>query len=249
MKTQNKPNVLNAALVVACLGLALGCSTFKNLTGGQKTGNQSAPTTASNSGSPSVPSASLAKPFPVSPDKPIPAEFLKFAPAQVGVSVGKSASVYEPNKESPTFDGAVDGANFIYESKDYNTYFVVIKYPTVEAAQAAVKKDVSLAVPTAEYDKKVKLPKCDKNKETDYETPDELIKTLPVKTGGEAFVTHSGKFLDYECKVDDNVRHEYIIWSNGVYRFSINSSATHTWLSTFGTGEAFFNDYQNAVAQ
>lgn len=243
MKIQNKANLLNAALIVACLGLALACSTFKNLTGGQKAGNQSVPS-ANNSSSPYVPGAPSAKPFPVSPNETISAEFLKFAPAQVGESVGKIAFTLKPDKGE-----FVDGARFVYESKDYNTYLVITKYPTAEAAAAAVKKSASSAVPTAEYDKKVKLPKCDTTKETDYQTPYELIKTLPVKTGGEAFVQHSGKIWDYECKVDDNSRDEYIIWSNGIYYFSIDSTPMHTWISVFGKAEAFFNDYQNAVGQ
>jgi hypothetical protein len=244
MKTQNKANLLNAALVVACLGSALGCGVIKNLAGGQKNGNQSAPTIASNSGSPYVLDAPTSKPFPVSPNEKISAEFLKFAPVQVGVSVGKIAFALEPDKGD-----FVDGARFVYESKDYNTYFVVAKYPTAEAASAAVKKNVSSAVPTAEYDKKVKMPKCDKNKETDYETPWEFIKTLPVKTGGEAYVQHAGKIWDYECKVDDRYRDEYIVWSNGIYYFSIDSTGTYTQTGAFGKAEAFFYDYQNAAGQ
>ena len=47
MKTSNKANFLNGVLIVVCLGAALSCSTFKNLTGGS---NESVPNTVPNAG-------------------------------------------------------------------------------------------------------------------------------------------------------------------------------------------------------
>lgn len=179
----------------------------------------------------------------ISADGSVPAEYAKFAPSQVGTSAKQKAWTYKPSNTDSLTGTAVGAARFIYANKNY---FDVIKYPTAEAAQAEVKKRASLAVPAAEYDKKVKLPKCDTTKETDYDTPFELIKTLSVKTGGDAFVLHAGKYWDADCKIDDNVRGEYVFWSNGNYFFLINSMGKDIYTSSFGKAEAFFNDYQNA---
>lgn len=334
MKTSNKANFLNAGLIVACLGVALSCSTFKNLTGGS---NESIPNAILSAGqklsghyehgSPSeiytfdengtythedayedakskvknkesgtyrvegkeiifqANGKSVSKDIRVlkvdvdktSPQKidlnlttfelvtaeklasrkkdssdststtstadSVPAEYAKFAPAQVGTSAKQKAFTYKPSNRDSLTGTDVGAARFVYSN---NSYFDVIKYPTAEAAQAEVKKRVSLAVDTAEYDKKVKLPKCDPNKETDYDTPFELIKTLPVKTGGDAYVLHAGKYWDADCKVDDNVRGEYVFWSDGNYFFLINSMGKDIYTSAFGKAEAFFDDYQNA---
>lgn len=171
-----------------------------------------------------------------------PAEFAKFAPARVGDFALMRNSLLPPDPKQDSFK---EGIRFFYESKNY---FDIRKYASEADAGAAFKKRISQAVAADEYDKKVKLPKCDPNKETDYETPEVLAKTIPQKSGDDAVVFQSSRFWDYQCRIDSN-REETVVWTNGVYIFQINTSAPDIHSNAFGKAEAFFNDYQRAMGQ
>lgn len=178
---------------------------------------------------------------PASKDSSVPVEYEKFALAKVGAFNRNKVAPYRANAK----DRYREGMRFIYDS---NNYLDIKKYSSEAEAQADYKKRVSAAVASDEYSRKVKLPKCDPNKETDYETPEVLIKRLSLKSGGEAVVLQSSKFWDYACKLTSN-REEYVLWTDGVYLFEISSSPPDIHSDAFGKAEAFFNQYQKTTGQ
>ena len=168
----------------------------------------------------------------------------KFGPDQVG-NYAQTGSFSIP-KSSNEEDAYLESADFNYESSGDKVHLKIKKYPSEAEAQAITSKMAAAAVPTEEYDKKVKLPKCDPNKETDYDTPQELVKSIPRSSGGDAYVLHSSRHWDWDCKVTSN-RDEFVVWANGPYVFEIDASPPDIHSNAYGKGEAFFNDYQKAV--
>jgi hypothetical protein len=197
-----------------------------------------------------------------SPSKihPVPDAYWVFAPAKVGEFGPNEAFAFDANVSDSKTKAAKEAVRFIYDIAPPNNnkdrlirrhlYVDVIKYASESAAQAEVKKRVDAAVPTEQYDKKVKLPKCDPKHETNFNAPEEFVKKLPLKKGGDAYVLHMGKFWDYQCKKVSN-NDEYVTWASGVYVFRLDCSGAsgENYPSIFGQGEAAFADYQKAIGE
>jgi hypothetical protein len=183
-----------------------------------------------------------ATPTPASKDNSVPAEDVRFAPAKVGAFDRERVAPYHADSK----DAYKEAIRFIYDS---NNYVDIKKYGSEAGAQADFKKRVSAAVPSAEYDKRARLGKCDPNKEGSDNKLEELIKSIPLKTGGEAVVLHPPKFWDGDCSRIISNGEENVVWANGVYVFEVFSTVQGNYTDAFGKAEAFFNDYQKATGQ
>lgn len=198
--------------------------------------------------------------FTASKNNPVPDAYWVYAPAKVGEFTPNEAFSFDANIHDSTTKAAKEAVRFSYHFSPTNNmknpltrrhmYVDVIKYASEAAAQLEVKKRVDAAVPTEQYDKKVKLPKCDPNHETNFNAPEELVKKVPLKKGGDAYVLHMGKFWDYQCKKVSN-NDEYVTWASGVYVFRMDCSGTNkeNYPSIFGQGEATFAEYQKALGE
>ena len=196
--------------------------------------------------------------FTASKDHPVPDAYWIYAPAKVGEFGPNEAFSFDANVADSKTKTAKEAVRFSYDIAPPNNnknrlirkhmYVDVIKYASEAAAQAEVKKRVDAAVPTEQYDKKVKLPKCDPNHETNFDAPEEFVKKLPLKKGGDAYILHMGKFWDSDCKKVSN-NDEYVTWVSGVYVFRLDCSGANNenYPSIFGQGEAAFADYQKAI--
>lgn len=174
-------------------------------------------------------------------DNAVPAEYEKYAPAQVGAFARNS---FFTDKPDPDYHNRVV-THFLYDGRNY---LDIMKYSSAADAQADYQKRVSAAVPEEDYARKVKLPKCDPDQETDYETPEVLVKRIQRWRGGEAVVFHSARFWDYKCQVSSNGE-EDVMWTDGALMFVIETSRQNGADDAFGQAEAFFNDYQKATEQ
>jgi hypothetical protein len=198
--------------------------------------------------------------FTPSAKNPVPDAYWVYAPAKVGAFGPNEAFSFDANVYDSKTKAAKEAVRFSYDIAPPNNnknrlirksmYVDVIKYASEAAAQAEVKKRVDAAVPTEQYDQKVKLPKCDPKHESSFNAPEELVKKLPLKKGGDAYVLHMGKFWDYQCKKVSN-NEEYVTWASGVYVFRLNCSGANneSYPSIFGQGEAAFAEYQKALGQ
>lgn len=191
---------------------------------------------------------------------PVPDSYWVYAPAKLGEYTPAQAFSFDPNVYDSKTKAATEAVRFAYylpigpNPKNPDTRrsiaLDVIKYPSEAAAQAEIKKRVSAAVPTEEYDKKVKFPKCNPNKDSDFKGPQELMKKLPLKKGGEAYVLHFGKFWDYACKKVTN-KEEDVIWASGVYffRLEVTGAIKEPDTAIFGQGELLLAEYQKAMGE
>jgi hypothetical protein len=198
--------------------------------------------------------------FVLTDKMPVPDSYWVYAPAKLGEYTPGNAFSIEPNIYESKTKAATEGVRFTYihpigpnpkNPQTQRSMLVdVIKYPSEAAAQAEVRKRVSAAVPTVQYETKVKFPKCNPNKDSDFKGPEELMKKLPLKKGGDAYVLHVGKFWDYACKKATN-KEEYVIWSSGVYffRLSCTGAISEPVEAIFGEGESLFAEYQKALGE
>ena len=201
--------------------------------------------------------------FLVSKDRPVPDEYWVFAPPVIGQFTPASDNEhrsfsFDPNVYDSKTKVAKEAVRFIYHYSVTNnmknpqtrrtTVLDVIKYGSEAAAQLEVKKRIDAAVPTDQYDKKVKFPRCDPKHESDFKGPEQFVKKIPLAKGGDAYVLRDGKFWDYQCKKASN-RNEYVTWSSGVYVFRIDCSPALTEKddqAVYGQGELLFAEYQKA---
>jgi len=200
--------------------------------------------------------------FIASKNNPVPDAYWIYAPAKVGEFAPNQAFSFDANVFDSKTKAAKEAVRFSYDIAPPNSNpnasrlgrrslcVDVIKYASEAAAQLEVKKRIDAAVPTEQYDKKVKLPKCDPNHETSFNAPEEFIKKLPLKKGGDAYVFHMGKFWDYQCKKVSN-NSEYVTWTSGVYVFRLDCSGAskEDYPSIFGQGEAVFAEYLKAIGE
>lgn len=208
---------------------------------------------ATTAGSP--PASTSKYPGPPGYEKLAPAKFGKFAYAR---SLSPSRPQGSRYLEEVTI--SYNYADRRYEKFHYEYYIadvrlVIKKFASEAEARASVEKIGAAAVPADDYDKKVKLPRCDPNKETDYETPEVLVRRIPHKNGSEIFVLQSGKFWDYKCVVSSNET-ENIYWADGVYAFEVETPplsnpalSYQDRIPGFGLAQDFFADYLPAIGQ
>ena len=193
----------------------------------------------------------------------IPAGYEKFFPASLGNNKREYSFNQGEKSEYPEQDPYVERVGFFYGSgRPYD--LAVQKYASEAEAKAQLDKRVSKAVPTDEYLKKIKFPKCFREGEGDKETaqdtaeqkafhpPEELVKRIPAG-GGEAVVIRPPRTWKADCEGTTNEvdNEENILWNQGIYLFDLHVSTPigdpHKIL--FGEGEALFKDYLAATGQ
>lgn len=193
----------------------------------------------------------------------IPAGYEKFFPASVGNDKREYSFSQGEKSESPDQDPYLERVGFFYGSgRPYG--LAVQKYASAAEAQAQLDKRLSRAVPTDEYLKKIKFPKCFRegagNKETERDTaeqkafhpPEELVKRIPAG-GGEAVVIRPPRTWDADCQSTTNERsnEENILWTQGSYFFDLHISTPvgEPNKNLFVEGEALFKDYLAMTGQ
>lgn len=135
---------------------------------------------------------------------------------------------------------------------------IVSAMPSEADAQAFIKKRLADSVPAADYEKKVKLPKCNAEAEQDYQTPYEFIKSIPHKNGTSIYVFHPPKIWDGDCngkKIPSKGETEEAVWSDGKYVYVIETSGffdpemEEKRITGYETAQDFLPDFLKAANQ
>jgi hypothetical protein len=196
-----------------------------------------------------------------SPEPPLKEEYEKFLPPTVGQYKSFSESTKDRTSISKSSDDGrpwieygiglfarhLDSAGNPTGTVDDQISVAVEKYASESEAQAELNKRVKAAVPIAEYDQRVNLGKCNSESENTH-PPEQFIKQIPLKSGGNAFYIAEGKQYDSDCK-KINGGSEYITWSQGVYILQLEIHVDQNLLPYSKKGEPLVSDYLQAIGQ
>jgi hypothetical protein len=188
---------------------------------------------------------------------PIPAGYEKFFPATLGTLKRWRFGLPENGKKKHPDDPYDEMVGYWYGEGKTPPYSVEVdRFSSAARAQAQLKEDVKDAVPAADYEKRVRFPKCypgDPERTNDnFDPPDELIRQIPLRNGGSAMVFREGLFWEDDCKSKvNNHGDEHVEWVDGVYLFRIDALPTlePPVPNMSGKAEAFFNDYISAIGR
>ncbi len=197
----------------------------------------------------------------LSPAPPLKEEYEKFLPPTVGEYKSFSESTKDRTSISKSSDDGrpwieygiglyalhLDSAGNPTGTVDDQISVVIEKYASESEARAELDRRVKAAVPIAEYDRKVNLGKCNTDSENTH-APEQLIKQIPLKSGGNAFYIAEGKRYDSDC-MKINGGSEYITWSQGVYILELEISVAQNLLPYSKKGEPIWSQYLQAIRQ
>lgn len=195
------------------------------------------------------------------PEPPLKEEYEKFVPPDVGQYKLFSASTKDRTSISKSSDDGrpwieygiglyalrLDSEGNPTGTVDDQISVVIEKYASESEAQAELSRREKAAVPIAEYDQKVNLGKCNTDSENTH-TPEQFIKQIPLKSGGNAFYIAEGKRYDSDC-MKINGGSEYITWSQGVYILELEISVAQNLLPYSKKGEPIWSQYLQAIRQ